>query len=346
MRSAVNRKLWPVLCVLALLFIEAGCVRDQERPGNSATSNPGTANQNVSPSRNAQPEVANASPSDDAKNDNQSQPNANVVEERAKLDPARQSQAQQTWFVVGISGDWFLAARQAQRLTVGTRLPAGSEIRIRLPYTGEDYISLVNHNSFLQRECKRSGICDRGYKLPGTKHPESWWERMAGAVAERWQQHPDKYVNPMSRGSALQETVLLLREGAVDLSPAIRRVASGRHSLQMQIIEDGSSGADQPPPPPPLEFKWDARLPSPVYARMLNPGLYALYLDNNSDERLSAADADAWVLVSPPDKYQKDLSQFRTAEALANKWGSDVGADVGPRFLRAYLEHLSTTPAK
>ena len=244
--------------------------------------------------------------------------------------------------VLEVKGFWSLDSSPASRLGGAAALPAGGVIRLRAASgVGASYIVVGNTSGDVieRRECNSPENC-QPVVLPkaaggSSRGFHSWlWE-----ISYRLRGKPDVYKAATSRGAGgeMQEALVLMSAGKVDLSPPFAKMSAGKYLLRMKPLEDENQAALGP-----FEFEWNPAGPqSPIEMKGVGNGLYHLSILDAVDGQPLGGGMDAWVLICGPESYPKLSSDFSEVSERTAAWGSKVSKATVRSFLRAYLDELA-----
>lgn len=250
---------------------------------------------------------------------------------------------QQVGYVLDATGNWFLAGKPSKNISKGSTLPAGGEIYTTSPREKSSYITIVDRNgNFIEKkQCSNPGECDRRIRLPKSVAQETaLTSRIAGAAMALLSRELPKYESFISRSAELQEAVVKLSDGEVELSPVFKNIQRGRYLLRFEQIsrKDAQRAAT---PLTPFPFDWDPNNPSSLVTSGLTPGLYKLALFEEQGRQYEPTGTEGWVLISEPGKYEMATSSFQNAVAVTKQWSTKVKQNVIREFLRASLEYIA-----
>ncbi len=163
------------------------------------------------------------------------------------------------------------------------------------------------------RSWENPGSLEDPIQLPAeTKAAPTHWKRIVTAVMGVFPGHPEKFAQTSVRGSAtnLQDAVVDLNDGQLDLRPTFKRMKKGSYVLLFRSADrtklSGEEGAFKP-----LPFVWDPSAPLPLRVNRLRPGLYELSLLGGRSEDQQSTGSKAWVLVSDHAHYEQTATAFQ-----------------------------------
>lgn len=253
-------------------------------------------------------------------------PTGAAAQEKAKADDIG--------FVLDMSGDWELDSHPPQKIPLGFRLPKQSTLRPpAAAQVRSSYITIVlNDRRLVTYACDKPQTCEQPIRL---KNDSSMVDQIVAVVKNLFAHEPPAYRPVLSRsGPALRETVVLLKNGRVDLSPSFRNLEKSSYSLQLQSLARDDRSLPESTPAP-VAFDWNPAQPVSVSIPGLRPGLYNLSLSDPDNTQ-------AWVLICGPESYPTASAAFQKAVDLTEPWRSKARPDAVRSFLRAYLEHLAS----
>jgi hypothetical protein len=253
-------------------------------------------------------------------------------------------------YVLSIEGDWHLKGVK-QSIKRWQKLSSGATIKARNPIKKSSYITVALFNGeTISRTCNQIRKCNTPITLqkisrPGpspapsntvspSKAQSSWKERVSKAFWSLFE-HPETYFVPtLARAEAvtnLQEAVVEWNSGQVNLTPVFKKMAIGSYSLvaEQPAIKDQQSSPENSIP---IVIDWDPGHSASATTDKLKPGLYRLIGQSNYE---------AWVLVTPSEKYQTANDAFQKAVEITKQWGGAVDPATAQMFLRAYLGSLA-----
>jgi hypothetical protein len=253
-------------------------------------------------------------------------------------------------FVLDIDGKWFLDGKLPQRILRGQSLPAKGTIRIQLPKAKSNKIEVILLNGErISRRCNKPEACNQPILLPEViKSRSSTVDRVVVAVKEVFTSYPEKFVATLSKEkNGLQDAVIKLENGQVDLSPVFKNMEKDLYLLRFQkvVLDDK---LDPGVAPDPINFNWESGRSSSVSVNGLKPGLYKLKLLETTHKEHEPID-EAWILVSEPEKHERVFTFFQGAIELTEQWSRDgLEPELIRSFLHAYLASLAEpqSPAK
>ncbi len=166
-------------------------------------------------------------------------------------------------------------------------------------------------------------------------------ERLLRAMGGLFSAHSEKYLITTVRGSGslrLNEVVLKLDAGKIDLAPVFTEAPPGRYLVRLHFVGAEASSAGNAMPQS-LAFDWKPDSKRRVAIPGLQPGLWRISLLQPEDERPRGV--DAWALICAPGRYEKVAGSFDQVVALSKKWGEKVDSGEVHSFLRAALDVLA-----
>lgn len=247
-------------------------------------------------------------------------------------------------YVFEVNGEWVLNG-QSRSLTQADSVLAGGTITFRRDTFGSSYIFIADLTGRIIRSmrCDRED-CSRPIPLPKSDagHP-SGLGRVFSAVMSFWRRSPEDYYTKIPRaGGILEESVVTLKDGRVDLSSVFKNKTAGSYLLR--IVSKGrprQQGLKE------VVFDWDrtgqSRLPLPT----IKAGLYEIQLLSLQDRERLEPGEEVWVLILPPGKsFNVASDQFKKVVADTAQWNAHELEESRRSFLRAYLGYLNAQKKK
>lgn len=251
---------------------------------------------------------------------------------------AQSAQAQaQIAVVVDVNGEWVLNER-AGNLGKLDGIPAGGVIEFRKHSFGKSYIVIADRVGTIidGRDCDKDD-CNKPIVLPkSVARNSSALSRIFSAVVSFWRKGGDIYDTLIVRTKEgdLEEAIVTLNDGRVDLSAAFKKRIKGNYLLR--FVPKGNRRLkliDR------VAFDWDPQKPSPLVIPRIKPGLYEIKL--LSLQEIQPEEQDVWVLITPPGNYFKKTSaQFAQVRKETEHWGAKGFEESRRSFLRAFLGYL------
>lgn len=245
-------------------------------------------------------------------------------------------------YVLDVKGMWSLDNNPSQRLSRAAALPAEGVIRLRASSgVGANYIVIANLSGEVikKRECYGPENCQEVVLPRSVGRSISFLSRVYTRIMDRVFSQPDRYRAAISRGAGgeMQEAVVMLTAGKVNLGSAFTKMGRGKYLLRLE-----SPGGEKQETVRPLEFEWNPAVePSLVELNGIKEGLYRLSLLDARDGQSLGGGMDAWILVCEPETYEKVSSDFREVSKQTAAWESKVSRATIRSFLRAYLDELA-----
>lgn len=229
-------------------------------------------------------------------------------------------------FVMEVSGTWLLDGKPPRRLAGGDELPSGGSLRPEKA-DEETYIIVGLYNGKAERFKK------------ATKLPE---REVASTVQRIWQAVMPRYRNGLaptvSRGTGLlQNGVVELKEGRVDLGSALAELPSGKWTVRLTRLP-ADAGEPQVQK---RQVEWDVDDTESAWiaADGIQSGLYELSLISQRSGR--AIESPAVVLVASSDDFAARQTAYAEAVKLTESWDEETQSEVADRFLQAFLVSLT-----
>ena len=182
-----------------------------------------------------------------------------------------------------------------------------------------------------------------------TKKPEesTLVSRILAEAKRAFSEHPDRYVPTITRGAggSLQEAVVRLKDGHLEVAPAFQSMKKGSYLLRIRSPKDEaepiSGGALEQ-----LAFEWDPEHPVPLAVGNLRPGVYVLSLLRTHSEDHEPTGDQSWILATGAADFEKAAASFQQAKQTVSQWPEVVQQGEARGFLRAYLDLASRPGAK
>ena len=243
-------------------------------------------------------------------------------------------QEEDVGFVLEISppdSKWLIDYR---RINEGDKIPAGVTIRPEASNARGSSISICLYTGELLKTDSKA--------LDIPKHVEvSRISRMWSGIRDRYR---GRTVSAISRGDGenLQEGVVKLSDGKVDLSPIFKNMNKGAYLLRFQHVTKDSAGGGGVR----VRFNWEPTKSSPLSVSGVAPGFYRLSLLDTRTTENEPTGIYSWVLISKAEEYDKVDSLYKETVEMTNKWGNEVSREAVRGFLRASLELLADQSEK
>jgi len=258
-------------------------------------------------------------------------------------------------YVVELRGEWLLNGKI--KLSQGSALEVNGVITFANPADRSGYIVIADRagNIFQRRRCG-SGECSLPIKLPTSiSNDQSPTSSLIESTMTLVSSDPAKYDAPEGRGTRLggfgdrdlgsragelQEAVVRLADGQIDLRDVFKNMQGDKYLLRFEPISKEKAGSAAR-----LPFDWDPRKPVSLPANGLSPGLYRISISHvsllESEGSAGASGHEAWILIADPDYYSKAAPSFLEAQNVTRKWGNSVKKSAIREFLRASLDFLT-----
>jgi hypothetical protein len=243
--------------------------------------------------------------------------------------------------VLDIEGLWYLGDT-SQKLARWAGLPAGAQIKAAPENTKNSRIVILYQDNTKQT-CEYNKDCT----VKGSLSESSLSHRILLAaqtlfrVRELLNGDPDRYTVLGSRGEDFRDAVVALNAQTLDLAPVFANMQPGDYAVRLRATDRAES-----PPLEPVSFRWEPAQPRPVPVTGAAPGLYELRLLVRRYGQLEDTGQHAWVLLADAERYAALSESFAQAVKITEEWRSDVDREVVRSFLRAYLDHLTTSETK
>lgn len=148
------------------------------------------------------------------------------------------------------------------------------------------------------------------------------------------------FIAAESRGveGDLNEAVLLLRAGEVDLAPALKDLWSGTYRLRFEPLTAGAA------PGKPFRVEWKPKSAAVAAPPGLKPGLAKIaFLDPGTNQ---PTNNKAWVLVSTPDDYESRAASFQSMLEATATWTDELSRPASRAVLRVWLQAMADGKAR
>lgn len=247
-------------------------------------------------------------------------------------------------YVLSVEGEWLL--RGADRaLQVGSPVPADAVLVARSAAAGDRIVVLAAHSGavLLSQRCAGTDACRQPIRLTAAADggARTVLADLMRAVMARLEGEPDRYVATLTRSlTPLEDAVLTLQDGALDLMPVLRYVAAGNWIVGLNRL-DCAGRPTCAEALAPVALRWRPGSPALVPLAGGEPGLYELTLRRRPAGERPERIRRAWVLVVGAAEYPAKAEQFAAAARLADDWGTAVDSGLRQGFLRAVLDELS-----
>jgi|GEM_PF-7113481 hypothetical protein len=249
----------------------------------------------------------------------------------------------QVGWVVDSRGEWHVNGGQ-DRLKKFSPLPAEGRVSISAPADG-DFITVANLNGEIIRRirCSNSacGTCVQNDACTSPITPLPKLPEEAGVISaamegirELFGEHPERYSVHRSRSiarSCVTEAVLLLdADRRARLNGLLRNCEAGNYTIEFRAAEAASDAAS----PKQVTIFWDPAKPEELYPLGSPAGLF------NVQYTRDWMSGSAWILLSPPAKFEIATASFNTFAARVDSWDDEVEPETKAAFKRAYLDYL------
>jgi hypothetical protein len=233
-------------------------------------------------------------------------------------------------FVLEVSGTWILDGSNPRKVSGGDPLPAGARLR-PAPNAGK-YIIICHYTGKAERYTS-------AVELPRRTDP-SLTQRIWRAIAGRPR---GGLVRASVRGSdLLEDAVLQLKDGQMDLRPALQGLPAGYWKLELTTaLPKLNQTPDAAKAVKEASVLWDAEQSDSglVQVDQFKAGLYELtVMDPNTGE---LAGDPVLVLVCDPSVFEENRKQFEEALALTKSWDKETRQAAAGHFLQFALEALA-----
>jgi hypothetical protein len=246
-------------------------------------------------------------------------------------------------YVFRLDGDWIQNDEPIKNagdpVYAGATITLDPEYKVKNPMQGSIAIVLFNGNLETRSAESKENLYEP-IKVPPVDR-STLLSRFLQAVAGLFAKRPENYAVTMARGGdsvRLQEAVVKLEDGKVDLTPVLKVVPPGKYLVRFRLVErEGTSGGSSAPKP--VEFERKLHETPLIAVQGIRSGLWRMSLLRPQDER--PLGVDAWVLVRTPERYQEAAESFKDALAITQSWGEKVDLSELRSFLRTSLDVLN-----
>jgi hypothetical protein len=193
---------------------------------------------------------------------------------------------------------------------------------------------------YLSGEREEFSGADQPIKVKMIEHETGPENRFVRAVIGLFVKRAENYIVAAVRGGGslrLQEAVVKLEDGKVDLAPVFDAAPPGSYLARFELIEREEEGGDDASQEP-QEIVWKADRQPLLTSPGLRTGLWRVSLLGRRDQR--PLRTDAWVLICSPVDYAQAAESFERATELTRSWGEKVNVGEVRSFLRASLDLL------
>lgn len=243
-------------------------------------------------------------------------------------------------FVQDISGNWELVSRRETRqLSQGDAVVNGWSLT---PLSEDAKITIILKDGtklkcpgciacsgpIVSREPSAAFIWLSAAVNMFIKKPQSWTDALARGIPQR-------------TAPALQDGVLSVEGGQINLSPIILGAPDGRYYARIYKIGDGGGGSTLFGPAV-LTIKKEHSVV--INTGILEPGVYRVRLCEGKDDPHGE---EAWFLLSARQDYQHNLHAFEKARRSARELEADARRTgvTARELLRAYMASLAVSPS-
>lgn len=255
----------------------------------------------------------------------------------SKAGESRSKAEDMSGLVLGMTGNWKISRDgTSQPIKAGDALPDGWVLQAA---SSDSTITIVLVNG-TRLHCPGNPLC--GGPIAVNKTPstaDSWWT----TAVDMFRKSPVRgNVTPMSRELKrtinIQDAVVKLQDGQIDLSPVVTGLADGSYFLKLEPVaaKAGRSAAN------PTTFVYHGGTKPLVPLADAQPGLYRMMLVDPDQESVE----EVWLLAAEPDRYGGIKSEFDKAVGVAAQCKNEVSDDMLRSFVRACMEALSSGAAQ
>gem|GEM_PF-1504213 len=264
------------------------------------------------------------------------------------LDPQEitgRSDAEVVGYVYEMTGDWLQNGsplKQGEGVFAGAKIAISPDSLAQHPNDAEIIIHLAN-GRHEERSAKNPGSLSVPIQLEplGTREPP--FDRVIKAVQSLFVKQPERYIPTMTRGQRsqpLQETVVALQNGAVELTPLFESIPGARYVVRLRPLS--ASATSPSPSASKTTIDWNPGARSAALVPVAGPGLYRVSIIHPDEGPVG----ETWLLVCKPESFQAADNAFKSALELTRQWGPSASAEEKHAVLRAYLEHLANEPRR
>jgi hypothetical protein len=265
-------------------------------------------------------------------------------------------QANQANRIIGlvkeVSGEWRVEGSTKTKLAVKDRVPPGGKIIAAPgnPAESRIVISLFD-GSVVEASCRKKGPCNSTIQLPKSlniERPQSkvvaenndFFGRAGRVFQSLWGNGGKKdYKGTLTRSGGLQNAVIKIAGGSINLSPALQNLGNKICFLRLcpAGIEDDKQCEQQAQI---ISFTLVNGIAPFLPATEMPPGAYRLMLYDFINQTYLPTDETSVVYLCPAKNYESMKAAFEEAVLASNRWGAKVEPSQ-ELFLRQYLIELA-----
>ena len=248
-------------------------------------------------------------------------------------------------YVAELSGHWYIAGHANAPLRVGAYVRGGDVVRGEPSPDATGVIGIVLRTGVVLSAAygaqtpgsvavKRDSLI-----VPRDAAPHSWFTRAIDGVMKQLRlQEPGEFVSLVSRGMALDDAVVPLRAGRLDLRSTLAPLDSATYRVCLTRVMIGDGASTDPEAEDrcdaEIAYDWHPHRPGSVPAAGLRPGLYMMRTEVEGES------VNAWVLVSDSHDYPRRSVAYARMVRASRAWQATLSADARRQILRAYLAEL------
>lgn len=218
-------------------------------------------------------------------------------------------------------------------------------LRIRSYINGSE----VTFNCSVAVDCKDAPDLQRLYSTDTDSEPNGILAAFLQAIRriastepvvyERYRQGILRAENPLNN---LQDGVARVDPQGLHLDQALSALASGDYQLELCRL-DQRADLHCPSEPHPFKLRWNPGRPRPWAIHNFQPGLYRLYLCQQTSAGFVRTDNYASVLAVSPASYGRLNREFQDAVTVTKSWNDDD--PTVSTLLQMYLQYLAFRPS-
>lgn len=250
-----------------------------------------------------------------------------------------------TAFVVSVQGHWS-AQGQKGRLAVGSPVALPARLQALQPEAGDRIVVIAARSGAVvgERHCDQAADCRAPLLLAmasAATAPVSWTDALARVMA-RLEASPDRYVSTLSRGDAgVQDTLIVLTAGLLDLAPALVALPAGRYDVALQAAD--CDAIVSPCPVWRQSLPWQRGGPA-LLASAARPGMHELRVRAQGAALGATGPWQARVLLLRPEDAAARIERFHLWAGVVRGWGESLDAAARRGLMRAVMDDIATQP--
>lgn len=234
--------------------------------------------------------------------------------------------------MVSMHGAWFVSSQPSQPLAIGQVLVDGDSVWASTRSVADQSlaIALYGDGGRLELDCSEPAECGQRHAVFG-RASRSGMLRTWLQAAMPWIRHERERFRPhITRGSRLDEAVVVRGAAGLDLAPALHRERAGE--LQLKLAPLNAAGVSGPSRS--LRVMWTPGAPALVYDTVPS-GLYSLWEVKDARDTF-------WILVVDESTGTSGVAAaFAELSRPLQTWTSGAGTEDARMLLRAFLYHLA-----